>query len=50
MAKPIGPGSRPGQVRRRLRKDERIRKQTERSKKRRQKKATGGVMPVAKPN
>ena len=40
MAKPIGP--RPGQQRRRLRKDERIRKQTERSTKRRKKKATGG--------
>ena len=41
---------RPGQERRKRRQAERIRKQGERFKKRRKQKATGGVMPVAKPN
>ena len=47
MAKPEGP--RPGQARRRRRKDYRIGKQKKRYEKRK-KKAHGGVMRVAKPN
>jgi hypothetical protein len=47
MAKPAGP--RPGQVRRRRRKDARIEKQKKRYEKR-NKKATGGEMTALKPN